>query len=485
MASDQAVDIGSRRELMVDDFLIDRMTGAAALRLHHPMPREVSLVTDRPWEGNMCAGFKTVFRDGDVIRLYYQSWHSDLSGGTFIQPHALANAYAESADGIHWTRPDLGIIEFDGSCKNNLVWMGEGEGVKGVHGFAPFKDASPGCTPDARYKGVGAMCRALEGGLFPLASPDGLHWSLMQDEPIITEGKFDSQNLAFWDPVRQEYRAYVRDFRDRIRGIRTATSEDFIHWTHPEWLEYPGAPEEQLYTNQVMPYYRAPHILVGFPTRYVEREWTPSIEALPELEHRRLRSAAQKRYGTALTDGLFMSSRDGRTFKRWGEAFLRPGPQLVGNWAYGDNYQCWGMVETEADLCGAPPEISVYANEGYWRGEANCIRRYSIRVDGFVSATASLSGGEVVTKPLTFDGHALELNVATSAAGTVRVEVQDDAGEAIPGLSLADGYEVIGDRLDYRVRWSAGCDVGRLARKPIRLRFVLSDADLYSFRFVT
>ena len=302
-------------------------------------------------------------------------------------------------------------------------------------------------------------------------------------------GAFDSQNLAFWDTVRGEYRIYIRDFHKYdggrgMRDIKTATSPDFVHWTDAVWLDYGDAPHEQLYTNQVQPYYRAPHIYVGFPTRYVERSWGPAIEQLPELEHRRRRAAVNERYGTALTEGLFMTSRDGRTFKRWGEAFIPPGPQLQGNWAYGDNYQCRGMFETPSSLSGAPPEISFLAEEGAWRGKSKRLRRYSMRIDGFVSLHGPRAGATVTTKPLTFQGDTLTLNVASSAAGSVKVEIREASGEPMDGFSLNDCYEIVGDELERTVLWRQGPNVGALAGRPVRLHFALCDADLYSLQFV-
>jgi hypothetical protein len=318
-----------------------------------------------------------------------------------------------------------------------------------------------------------------------MKSSDGLRWSMLRDEPIITEGAFDSQNLAFWDSERGEYRAYLRDFSgDFFRGIKTCTSRDFLSWTKPEWLEYPGAPAEQLYTNQVAPYYRAPHIFLGFPTRYVERPWSPTVEALPELEHRKLRASASERYGAAVSDGQFMASRDGRNFKRWDEAFIRPGLRPLGSWAYGDCYQGWGLIETASDIEGAPVELSMFVSEGYWRSGANAIRRYSLRIDGFVSLHAPLSGGELITVPLAFRGDDLLLNVSTSAGGNASVEVQSPDGDPIPGFAMADCVPIVGDDLALRVKWRGGT-VGALAGRTVRLRFALRDGDLYSFRFAT
>jgi len=475
--SAEPIPIDSRRELLIDDYLIEKTVGQAALRLHSPTPREIALVFDQPWEGNCCGAYNTVFRDGDRYRMYYITYEQALPGES--PTHPIFTCYAESKDGIHWVKPELGQFEFNGSKKNNiLMWDGyQSEQSEPI--IVPFKDPNPEAKPDERYKALVNIKAALR----PLKSADGLHWSEMSDKPVITKGAFDSQNLAFWDAVRKEYRAYVRDFRDGSRDIRVATSKDFLHWTEPVWLEYPGAPTQQLYTNGILPYYRAPHILLGFPARYIERGWNDSMRALPELEHRKSRSARSDREGMALTDGLFMSSRDGQTFHRWSEAFLRPGLRGTDNWAYGDNYQTWGLVETKSAIADAPDEISLYATEGYWLGKANKLRRFTLRKDGFVSMHASLAGGEFTTKPITFQGGRLAVNFSTSAAGAIRVEIQDADGKPIEGFSLADSSEVFGDDLERTVTWKGGADVSKLAGRPVRLRFTLGDADLYAFQF--
>jgi len=471
-AAEEPISIAGRRELLVDDYLIDRIAGKAELQLHSPTAREVVLVFDQPWEGNACGHYNTVFFDGDRYRMYY------IGGMTDSNP--IFTCYAESNDGIHWTKPELGQFQFAGSTKNNiLMWDGYNKEQNSEPVIIPFKDANLECKPEERYKAV----LNIHASLHALKSADGLHWSEMTDKAVITKGTFDSQNLAFWDPTRNEYRAYIRDFRDGLRDIRTATSKDFVHWTEPEWLSYPGAPSQQLYTNGIMPYYRAPHILLGFPARYVERGWCDSMRALPGLEQRKLRSAISDRFGMALTDGLFMSSRDGQTFHRWSEAFIRPGLRGADNWVYGDNYQTWGLAETKSSIPDAPDEISIYATEGYCMGKADKLRRFTIRKDGFVSMHAPFAGGEFTTKPITFQGGRLVLNFSTSAAGTIRVEIQDVDGKPIEGFALSDASEVFGDELQRTVTWKQGGDASRLAGRAVRLHITLSDADLYAFQF--
>lgn len=503
MTAQGPIQIGSRLELFVEDTLIDRLGQGARLQLHQPVRREIVFQTDAPWEGNAC-GYPSLVQDGKTVRLYYHGLHYRHSGppAQARAEHDAVMCYAESTDGgLTFQRPELGVCAWEGSQANNIVLTPECVAAIGgdpAH-TATFYDTNPNCPADERYKTI-IVGRKIEGGdgwgsLYCLVSPDGIHWSVLSEEPIITRGAFDSQNLLFWDPVRQEYREYHRGFREAdpsvfgecngLRDILTATSSDIRHFPTPEWLEYPGALPEQLYVNQVQPYARAPHLFMGFPMRYTEGDWRDTAFDLPGLEERMARAAAHPRYGTAVTDCLFMASRDGLSFKRWGEAFLRPGPQQVGSWVYGDNMIAWGMIETPSAVEYAPNELSFYAVDHYWEGTAAAFRRCTLRVDGFVSVNAPQSGGELVTKPLVFEGGSLSLNLETSGAAGVQVEIQDETGAPIPGYGLADCPAIRGDTLSHIVRWSGvGNDVSPLAGKPVRLRFVLHDADVYAFQFV-
>ena len=317
------INIGSRRELFIDATLIDSLEGVER-RLHHPVPRDVAIIHDAPWEG-AGSGYHTVIKDGDIYRMYHRGSALGVKDGRLIIGKQVY-CYAESKDGIKFEKPTLGLVEYNGSKENNIIWDGVG-----VHNFAPFLDANPDCAADARFKALAGTAK--EGGLFAFKSADGIHWSLMRKEPVVTEGAFDSQNLAFWDPTAGMYRAYFRTFTKGVttgkvwkpagyRAVRVATSRDFLSWGNEADLTYEDSPDEHIYTNQIAPYFRAPHILIGLPTRYVERGWSPSMRKLPQLDHREMRSKAHLRYGTALTEALVMASRNGVHFERWNEAFL-------------------------------------------------------------------------------------------------------------------------------------------------------------------
>ena len=140
--------------------------------------------------------------------MYYRGQNFEYSNTRLSSPRGKYICYAESADGIDWEKPELGLVEFDGSRKNNIVMDG-GNILNGM--FSPFKDGNPACAADARYKSFVLMQRGDARGLWAYSSPDGLHWSEMSDGPVITRGLLDTQNLAFWDGERGEYRAYHRN----------------------------------------------------------------------------------------------------------------------------------------------------------------------------------------------------------------------------------------------------------------------------------
>ena len=138
------IELGNRRELFVDDYLIERMENVQ-LRLHEPVARNVSIEHDAPWEGNT-SGYHTIFKDGQLFRAYYRGSHYEANA-----PYKPVVCYAESCDGIEWHKPELGLVSHKGSTRNNIIWDGPG-----ALNFTPFIDRNPKCQKGEEYKALGS-----------------------------------------------------------------------------------------------------------------------------------------------------------------------------------------------------------------------------------------------------------------------------------------------------------------------------------------
>lgn len=157
---------------------------------------------------------------------------------------------------------------------------------------------------------------------------------------------------------------------------------------------------------------------------------------------------------------------------RW-YAVMGPGIVRRGNYLY-QYYNSSGRLHDSVVL---RPEYDDAAKQ---LGGVGIVRQ---RLDGFVSADADFRGGYLRTPPMTFRGNALRLNIDTGSMGTAFVEIQDEAGNPLPGFAMADCEEIGGNFIDQRVYWKGQDDVSSLAGKPVRLRFNLKRAKLYAFQF--
>ncbi len=291
-------------------------------------------------------------------------------------------------------------------------------------------------------------------------------------------GTFDTINTAFWDSHAGCYRSFTRYFENLdvdstepdvlgpkptvVRAIQSSTSQDFIHWTPVAHHQYADdVAGTQLYTNATVPCPGAEHIYLAFPNRYVQ-------ERVPNPDHPY----------PGVNDALFMTSRDCVHWTRYLEAWVRPGLDPL-NWTDRNNYPTWGIVQT------SDTEWSMYISEHYRHPTARPrLRRLSVRPHGFVSLHADYAGGQCVTNPLVFAGRELRLNCATSAAGYITVELQDERGAPLDGFTLGDADLFFGDALDAPMTWCGNADLSPLVGQPVRFRFVLRDADIFALRTV-
>jgi hypothetical protein len=312
--------------------------------------------------------------------------------------------------------------------------------------------------------------------LIAFVSADGIHWKKLRDTAVFKTGVFDSQNVAFWSEEEQQYVCYFRTWSDGgftdykgFRSVSKTTSKDFIHWTVPVKMTFGNTAPEHLYTNQTSPYFRAPQIYIAIGARFM-----PERHVVSEAQAKALN--VNPDYFKDCSDAVLMTTRGGNTYDRtFMQSFIRPGIGLE-NWVSRSNYPVLNVVQT------GKTEMSVYVNESYAQPTAH-IKRYTLRLDGFASLHADFAAGEALTKPLVFKGKELEINYATSAAGYVKVEILDEDNKPVPGLTVNDCGEIIGNEISRIVSWNGKQDVSRLAGKTIRLKFYLKDADLYSIKF--
>lgn len=453
---------------------------------HKPEKKNIALAGTAAWEG--CHnGYASVMRVGDTVRMYYRAWASapDTHAGRGVI------CVAESHDGgITFKRPLLYRHEFGGTKGNNIVFMREGS----VDNFSVFYDENPECPADEHFKALSEWMDENKGRhLCCYVSADGYDFRRVEDIPVI--GTFDSFNVLLWDKTTGQYFVYYRSYHRKngdeigdnfmttdvvndIRDIRVATSPDFKTWTDHGRISFAeGQTEYPLYTNQIQKYPRA-EMFIGFPVRYCDRAAEKrNYDHMPLGDMHAYMTAKTGRGGTALTDCVVMTSRDGFCFNRRDEAFLTSGPEARDNWWYGDGYTAYGFLETPSEDEGAANEYSMYVGEGYRINNVS-FRRYTVRLDGFFSYYAPYAGGEVLLRPVTVTGDELHVNFATAAVGGMKVTLCDTEGAPIEGY---ESYVMFGDSVDRLVEFER--PLSALAGKEVSLRVTLSDAHLYSFVF--
>ena len=478
------------RFLCWDASLIEKNDGISVV-MNKPEKKNIALMGDCEWEGPH-NGYAAVVNANGVLRLYYRAdaMRQRIDKDKIAGIHGVI-CVAESRDGgITFRKPNIGKYEYNGTKNNNIIFD---RTEKPIDNFSVFYDKNPACPKEERFK---ALCEINYGGgdprgtqLIYYASEDGLDFKEMY--PLGVRGTFDSYNVMVWDDKTGQYFLYYRAFHtpegeDRLswkgarpnwlRHIRVATSKDFRTWTEHGRISFEEGQEVyQLYTNQIVKYPRA-DIFIGFPVRYNDRvEEKRNFHFMPLGDRHEAITEVYNREGTAVTDCVIMTSRDGFRFDRRDEAFLTPGVENRNNWWYGNCYTVYGLIETEAEEDGAPNEISFYVGENYRIKGVN-FRRYTMRLDGFFSWNAPYRGGEILTKPITVSGDEMRLNFATSALGGVIVTVCDENGNAINGYT---SYTMFGDSVDRPVEFEKS--LAELKGKSVKLKFSMRDAKLYSF----
>ena len=425
----------------------------------HPEP---VIVPEHPWEKKAVSAYTTLFEDDGRYRCYYEAYdvYDTPDGGDY----GARVCYAESDDGIAWSKPSLGVCEFAGSRDNNIV-MQDGMGLgKGAHGAMVFRD--PNGDDHDRYKIIWCFSEFGSPAVVGAVSPDGIVWTGLE-KPVVPNQYADTQTVIAWDADRELYTGYFRDWPvgdlyPERRVVLHATTPDFYNWPERKLVfaaDSQDDPGTDVYTNAYTAWPGAQNAHIMLPCFYPRTRDTMETH--------------------------LAVSRDGVNWQR---------PNREPFWGgYGAPGSAWkaGVVSSQGIISPQPGEWSFMVgcrvkthNETHYNDGLtgpSGLWRATIREDGFL-AIAAEARGECWTNPLTFEGTTLRVNAWTHFGGSVRVGLCEESGKPVEGRSLDDCDPLSGDQIWPAVTWNGESDLSALEGETVRLRIELIRGRLHSWR---
>ncbi len=525
--SRKPVPIGTRSQLFVDGYLIDVRDGLTENLHSLTKEPEPVLTPDAPWEypgqGGV-GGPVNVHYDAEegVFKMWYVARQLFTVGVLTGRPTYVC--YATSRDGLVWERPEVGLVEFDGSTANNIVSSDRFVMEHGMLDNAEMRAVEP---PEFRYKSMRWLGRDADGiaSYGASFSTDGLRWRAHPDNPLMRSRRFNdsgstavlrhsylqddppgfpSPKYAFFSRLDVEVGAWKQR---RCVGVSTSEGSrpPFLDWTEPVLVLAPDKLDDDLAEERLAA--DRPYLLHDHPddhrsefyTLLVHRSGDVLLGFLwvfePAFEVSRL--GAGNQHGPVHVQ--LVASRDLIHWHRVGDrqpilAHGEPGsfdaamifyhsfPMSVGDewWFYycgADTFHTqWPYLD---DAVRIPHLEDVRAG----RRQLPAIGLAKIRRDGFVSLDAGPDEGTLITRPIQPGGQRLELNARAAAGGAIRVEVQDASGATLPGYASTDCSPIGGDSIALPVSWGARSGDAAWPERALRLKFELTNAQLYGFRF--
>ena len=445
--------------LLVDDYPVDHREQLA--RTYHPFekyPSNPVLEPTEPWEDSIAYIYGTVLPEesGNGLRMWYHTMRPedpDNDGSNIL--------YATSPDGITWTKPNLGIRSWHGSTANNMIYNRPGPG-----GITSVMHTPWELDPARRYTFMNYDI----GGYWGAWSPDGVHTVDVPGNPVLTGGGDVGQFVH--DPGTGRFRAYVK-LNSYVNGLKRRSvghcdTDTITSWPPPELILEPDAFDDR-----------------WVPAGTVQRTHFYGLSAFPCESHYLgflwiFRATDPEGYYVGPVYSEIVSSHDGIHWVRQEgsrPAMLPLGPP--GAWDDGQLYTARAPVRVGDRLW-----LYYGACDGQ-HGEPtkllNCaIGLATLRKDGFASLDAGSTPGTLTTLPIAGAAGLLRVNFTTTAGGRLKAEVLDVEGQVLPGYALADCVPLAGDSVDRAVRWSQHAQLPA-GGGPLRLRFELQNASLYSF----
>jgi hypothetical protein len=462
-----------RRHLFLDPAMIEK-SERVSLVVNPAQRRETVLRPDRPWEQLMISFFLTVRDEGGKLRLWY------ICRDKQNRPNV---AYAESRDGIAWAKPDLGIVEYEGSKANNLVGLQRLEGVVFADPRMPAAERFQYVTTASPPGGAAGPT-----GLYRFHSPDGLRWN-RDATPLVAAGS-DTQNVTFWDGRIGRYVVYMRGWNpapNRRKVVRIELPDlksplatvptkrgvgNYFYDEVPTVLQCDerDPARTDIYNLAAQPYPLDESWYVAFPA-FLRRSAAADAPGY-RGSHR------------GPVEVQFVGSRDGIVWQRYDRApYARPGLAAP---------EKKNMVFMGTGLVVRGDEIWQYGTEfesehgdvaARQKKTDGVIVRWVQRVDGFVSANTGDDEGTLRSAAVTVTGGNLLLNLDTGALGELRVALLDAAGRPIAGFEAVDCTPLQINSPGARVGWAASNDLASLRGRDVRLEFRSRRTKLYSFRF--
>ena len=467
----EPIDVGSHKQLFLDGLFLAESQDVS-LKIHPPQKTgEVILRPEHTWESASLNWFNVMQDQGRIdTRAKYRMWYEAYDIDGWPTANDTSFCYAESRDGVHWTKSELGRFTYKGSDRNNILFRQIGSNEQGnrsrVHGTGVFVD--PHASPERRYKAVGQ-------GLFDrpdqrphriagMYSADGLKWTRLPHP--ISDLFADSQYSGFWDASRERYVLFGR-VGGHGRSLGRSESSDFSRFEPLKLVAQTDdrdPPNSDLYNSAAIKYGYAPNVYLMFPSLYQHGPDTLDI-----------RLAVSR-------DGIRWSRPDRQT------AFIATGEAKA--FDSGSLYMGQGMIRVEDELwlyySGSPLRHQEAELENFAKpGNARVYSRVVAQLDRFIAATAGRSGGSFTSPPLRFIGDTLKLNVLVHKGGHVRIGLLDEDGPPLSKYSVSDCDPIVGNSLSKAVQWKTGSDVSNRATKPTRLRVEMSGSQLFGFQFTS
>ncbi len=435
--------IGNVHQLFIDDNLIESVNGLQRI-VNQPVRHHANpvLTYEKPWEGNCVIAWGSVLYDEEakLFKIWYEVYKKLGKPG-----EATIVCYATSKDGITWEKPELGLVEYRGSKANNIV-------------FAPLTGMidsptvlwEPNPTPECRYRMYWYSGKVR--GICGATSPDGIHWNLLEGV-LVNAG---DRSSACYDRERKKFLVITRI---PGRGIRTCGLWESDNGVDFKSVGEIAAPDEidpektEFYGMIYFPY-------AGLRLGFLEMFYVP----IRKLNTQLIYSSDGLEWHRACNRQTFL---DWGTPGSWDKTWVTPSqnpPIRVGDKLYifyqGRQTLHWAVAPF---------------------GHIGSVGLAFLRVDGFVSLDAQCEEGSVTTAPLLLEGTTLYIN-AFARPGTVTAEVLDLNGNPMEGFMRSDCIPLtMADRVDHAVAWQSNQNLNALAGKPVRLRFYVQGAKLYSF----